>query len=118
MKLSTDKSQVEIQSIDTEVGQGALLEFFAHAERVLSIWHPVSHVGAPLKRKHEHFDIFKASLKSNSESVILPVDAEIVQIKSTLGHVTRAVRRGSFIFRKKVKLFILTRSRINCFIKN
>lgn len=91
LKLSTDKSQVEIESIDTEVGQGALLEFFAHAERVLSIWHPVSHVGAPLKRKHEHFDIFKASLKSNSESVILPVDAEIVQIKSTSGHVTRAV---------------------------
>ena len=79
-----------------------MLEFFAHAERVLSIWHPVSHVGAPLKRKHEHFDIFKASLKSNSESVILPVDAEIVQIKSTSGHVTRAVRRGSFFFRKKM----------------
>ena len=49
LKLAAEKSGVGIASIDSEVGQGALLEFLAQAERVLSIWHPVSHGGAPLK---------------------------------------------------------------------
>ena len=48
-------------------------------------------VGAPLKWKPECYDLQKFDKMRIENPVILPINSEIVQIKSEYGHVTRAV---------------------------
>lgn len=90
--MNLDKRLTRTCFVGDVIGKGALLEFLAIGKSSLSIWHPVCTSGAPLKRKLECYDLQKFHDRAQVENtIIFPINAEIVQIKSQFGHVTRAV---------------------------